>query len=739
MRFELPFRVPWRVALLAGALLCSVAPWSARAQSGKLQFKALAFTGREGAAPAVITVSRINGSTGTVSVDYFTQDGTAMADADYGPVNGTLTFGPGVTSQTFTVPVLNDGTHELNETVTLQLQNPGGGAIIGGLQNATLNIADNDPCVYVIVPLGRTHGPEGGSGSFAINATPGCQWTVEKTANWLGAIPGSGSGSNQVQYSVDPNPSTLQRSATLRAGGKVFTVTQRGVPPPDVTKPVVTIAVPAAAARVTNLPLVVTGLARDAGGVALVEQRLENSTGTTGWQPVTGTTNWTLSLAELPPGANTVRVRATDNAGNTSLEVTRTFNFVVVSPLTLGVVGEGTVSPNLNGQFLDVGRTYTVTALPRPLNLFSNWSGHLTTNAPRLSFRMETNLQLQAAFVPNPFRSLRGTFNGLFQNAGLARHESAGFFTASLTDLGAYSGKVTLAGQAVPITGRFALDGRATNIILRTGLNPVTARWRLDFNDTRGFMDGTLSDGNWTADLRAHRPTFNAVTNPFTQAGRYTVLIAGDPDPAHAPAGTSVGAVTVDASGRLTLTGTLADGTPVAQKVPLSPDGEWPLFVRLYNGGGELIGWENFSEALDRDVDGTVVWNKPGAAAGTLYTNGFGLGTTLSGARYHPPTGPQDLLLSYANPVAAFSHGNLEGPFANALQLKPGNVIANLGTNRLTMSIALPTGLFSGSVTVPGSTRVLLFKGALHQKGDYGGGYFPGLNQGGRVQVGPPL
>lgn len=726
-----PF-VPFAVFVLLSPLATPLG-----AQPGALQFKMLAFASREGGAPAVVTVTRVGGSAGTVTVEFFTEDGTAYADEDYSPASGTLTFSPGVLNQTFTVPVLNDLTYELNETVTLQLRNPAGGATIGGIQNATLNIADNDPCIYTVSPLGRTHGPEGGSGTFIVNATPGCQWTITEMADWLGVTPGSGVGSNEVLYSVDPNPSTLQRAATLRIAGRTFTVTQRGVPPPDITRPVVTIATPAAAARVTNLPLVVTGRATDARGVVLVEYRLENSAGTNDWQPAAGTTNWSASLDPLPPGANTVRLRAHDPAGNISAEVARTINYVVVSQLTLGASGNGTVTPNLNGRFLDVGRAYTVTAVPAPLNLFSNWTGDLTTNVPRLTFRMATNLQLQANFVPNPFRPVRGTYHGLFLNSGDARHESTGFFSATTTDLGAYSAKLTLAGQVLPLTGRFGLDGRATNIIARAGLNPVVLQFHLDFLDPYGLIEGTFGDGNWQAELRAHRSVLNAVTNRAPQAGRYTVLLPGDSDPARAPSGTSAGTVTIDASGRLTFTGTLADGTPVAQIVPISTDGEWPLFVRLYGGGGELIGRQGFAEAVSSDVDGTFFWNKPAVSAGSLYTNGFAHAATLTGARYRPPTNALDFRLTYTNAVVSFSDGNLETPFANALQVNPGNRFVNLGTNKLTLTLALPTGMFSGTATVPGTTRVLPFRGALHLKLDTGAGFFVGTNQGGRVLLGP--
>src|SRR5262245_28788933 len=99
-------RAVWSLAV--AMLTCLGAPPSLWAQPGSVQFKALSFAGKEGGPPVVITVSRVNGSAGTVTVDFFTQDGTARADLDYVPTNGTLTFGPGVTSQSFTVAVLND-------------------------------------------------------------------------------------------------------------------------------------------------------------------------------------------------------------------------------------------------------------------------------------------------------------------------------------------------------------------------------------------------------------------------------------------------------------------------------------------------------------------------------------------------------------------------------------------------------------------------------------------------------
>ena len=59
-----------------------------------------------------------------VSVDYATSDITATAGADYPATSGTLTFAPGETAKTISVPVFEDGHDEDHETLMLTLSNP---------------------------------------------------------------------------------------------------------------------------------------------------------------------------------------------------------------------------------------------------------------------------------------------------------------------------------------------------------------------------------------------------------------------------------------------------------------------------------------------------------------------------------------------------------------------------------------------------------------------------------------
>src|SRR6185436_6165986 len=82
-----------------------------------------------------------------------------------------------------------------------------------------------------------------------------------------------------------------------------------------------------------------------------------------------GTNIWTAPIL-LEPGTNVFVVQALDYASNVSAVVTRKFIYVVTSPLTVQVEGAGSVVPDLNGRLLEVGRSYSLTAIPAVSNLF---------------------------------------------------------------------------------------------------------------------------------------------------------------------------------------------------------------------------------------------------------------------------------------------------------------------------------------------------------------------------------
>jgi len=89
-------------------------------------------TVNEGAGTATFTVTLDQPTTATVSVRYQTADGTATAGADYAASNGTLTFAPGATSLTVTVPIADDAVFERSENFSVKLSQPSNASIADG-------------------------------------------------------------------------------------------------------------------------------------------------------------------------------------------------------------------------------------------------------------------------------------------------------------------------------------------------------------------------------------------------------------------------------------------------------------------------------------------------------------------------------------------------------------------------------------------------------------------------------
>ena len=91
---------------------------------------------------AAITIELDQPATQTITVQYTTVAGTAQADVDFTPVNGTVTFLAGQSTATVLVPILGDTLNEDDETLTLTLLDADG-AVLGDAV-ANIFILDND-------------------------------------------------------------------------------------------------------------------------------------------------------------------------------------------------------------------------------------------------------------------------------------------------------------------------------------------------------------------------------------------------------------------------------------------------------------------------------------------------------------------------------------------------------------------------------------------------------------------
>ncbi len=87
------------------------------------------------------------------------------------------------------------------------------------------------PCTYKLSPIDRTHGYGAAADTVDLTTLDGCTWTVVNTNDWI-TISSSptGTGSTQVQYSVDANAGLSNRTGVVTIGSEAFRVTQIGSP-----------------------------------------------------------------------------------------------------------------------------------------------------------------------------------------------------------------------------------------------------------------------------------------------------------------------------------------------------------------------------------------------------------------------------------------------------------------------------------------------------------------------------
>ena len=155
--------------------------------AGVLQFSQEQFVGYENEpdGTVAITVTRAEGSAGTVTVHYETADAGATAGDDYTATAGVLSFGPGETVKTFDVPVDLDLDAEGQENITLTLSAPAGGATLGLWATSKIALIDYDP-VWPTAYVSDASVVEGDGGAtsmaFTLTLSPGSQPVTVKYA-----------------------------------------------------------------------------------------------------------------------------------------------------------------------------------------------------------------------------------------------------------------------------------------------------------------------------------------------------------------------------------------------------------------------------------------------------------------------------------------------------------------------------------------------------------------------------
>ena len=125
----------------SNATPCGIAP----PRPGTLALAALAFEAREGDGSVVVGLRRSGGSNGRVGVRAATRDASALGGFDYERVDAAVSLGATQTSATLRVPLRGDGRDEPDESFTVVLASPTGGASVAEPARATIVVRDDDP------------------------------------------------------------------------------------------------------------------------------------------------------------------------------------------------------------------------------------------------------------------------------------------------------------------------------------------------------------------------------------------------------------------------------------------------------------------------------------------------------------------------------------------------------------------------------------------------------------------
>lgn len=120
--------------------------------SGAFRLSSSSYVIAEDGGSLNVTVERVNGSTGTVSVDYTTAvtgtgDGHAVPGGDFSSASGTLTFADGETRRSFSVPVIDDNVYTGGLKFAVRISNADTSLATPTSANVTISDDEQAPTV----------------------------------------------------------------------------------------------------------------------------------------------------------------------------------------------------------------------------------------------------------------------------------------------------------------------------------------------------------------------------------------------------------------------------------------------------------------------------------------------------------------------------------------------------------------------------------------------------------------
>jgi autotransporter-associated beta strand protein len=291
--------------------------------------------------------------------------------------------------------------------------------------------------------------------------------------------------------------------------------------------------------------------------------------------------------------------------------------------------------------------------------------------------KLGTTTPIIKNLVVNPLDvGLIGAFTGPIDRNSSLNGNLGGMINFTTTKTGSYSGSLTMGAKAYPFKGNLnsaISDPTNPSVTVKvsrgTTLRPLLVSFKLN---SAGFVTGpvnpltrgTITDGRTIAQFDGWRNTWLATSTNKTPAlaysGYYTMgldiplPLQGTTTNPSIPQGTGYASFTVSSTtGKLTVSGKLADGTAFTTATYVGPTGEVLVYRALYgttatSTRGSVLGKLQIDQVValdttDNTLDGTVSWWKVAqpvstSTAGRTYAAGFGpFDLSVLGSRYLPP------------------------------------------------------------------------------------------------------
>jgi uncharacterized protein YhjY with autotransporter beta-barrel domain len=605
--------------------------------------------GNAGTVNAVFTVTLSAASGQTVSVNYATADGTATQPADYTNTSGTLTFTPGTTTQTITVPVIGETVPEANETFFVNLSgavnatiadNQGVGTITNDdvpvtvspatLPNGTVATAYSQtvtasggvaPYTFTVtagaLPTGLTLSPAG-----ALTGTPTAGGTFNFTVTAADSSPFPGPFSGSQAYTVTIAPPTILLPPTALAGGTLGAAYSSAITPASGGTAPYAYAVTAGALP-GGLTLnastgAITGTPSALGTFNFSITATDSSTGT---GPYTATQAYAITVIDVPPTAANSSLTVAYNAPATNVPLT--LGGGAVTSLTITV-------PPTNGTAIVTGPN-TITYQPATGYAGPDSFSYTATNSGGTSAPATVSVTVQ-----DPVITIT----------------AAGGFAATIA--APYTQTFTFNGGAQPWSAYQVTNLPAGIAITGTTANTVT-------------ISGTPTQAG-TFNLNVSATDSSTGNGPYTVGEAFVLTVAG-PTLALAPAGTTFNA---------------PYGAPYAQTFTAS-GGTGPY---TYAATGSLPPGVSFSGDT---LSGTPT--APGSYSFTITATDTG--STGSGS---PFTVAENYTINVAAPTIVVNPATLPDPVAATAYSQTLTATGGVGPYTFAVTAgSLPTGILLGA------------------------------------------